>query len=158
MSHQLVDDRNTAIYDNPSETPNARVMPGYPLFLAAVYKLLGDKYLQITAVRMLQVIISSLSTVLGFYFVRKVFKKIKQPSHSLIYAIYPLMYFLLSCCLPKHLPCLRCFYISACWCMPSNQEKRHQPDNRDSLWNSLDDKAGASAAVYLAFYHLFFNG
>ena len=91
MSHQLVDDGIYGYaYDNPSGTPNARVMPGYPLFLAAVYKLLGDKYLQITAVRMLQVIISSLSTVLGFYFVRKVFKKDGMALLTALFiAIYP---------------------------------------------------------------------
>lgn len=91
MSHQLVDDGIYGYaYDSPSGTPNARIMPGYPLFLAAIYKILGDKYLQITAVRLLQVIISSLSAVLGFYFVRKVFKKDGMALITALFiAIYP---------------------------------------------------------------------
>lgn len=81
MSHQLVDE---GIYGywyegNPfggqAHVSNARVMPGYPVFLASVYKVIGDKYLQITVVRLIQIMAGSLSVLLAFYFVRKVFKK-----------------------------------------------------------------------------------
>jgi len=91
MSHQIVDDGIYGYaYDNPSGEPNARVMPGYPLFLAAVYKILGDKYLQITAVRLLQVIISTLSVLLGFLFVRKAFKNdLAALLTAFFMAIYP---------------------------------------------------------------------
>ncbi len=91
MSHQMVDDGIYGYaYDEPSGEPNARVMPGYPLFLAAVYKLLGDKYLQITVVRLLQVIISSLSVLLGFLFVKKAFKyDLAALLTALFMAIYP---------------------------------------------------------------------
>jgi 4-amino-4-deoxy-L-arabinose transferase-like glycosyltransferase len=91
MSHQMVDDGIYGYaYDNPSGEPNARVMPGYPLFLAAVYKILGDKYLQITAVRLLQVIISSFSVLLGFLFVKKAFKNdLTALLTALFMAVYP---------------------------------------------------------------------
>lgn len=91
MSHQIVDDGIYGYaYDNPSGVPNARVMPGYPLFLASVYKILGDKYLQITAVRLLQVVISSLSVLLGFMFVKKTFKNdLTALLTALFMAVYP---------------------------------------------------------------------
>jgi len=91
MSHQIVDDGIYGYaYDIPSGEPNARVMPGYPLFLAAVYKILGDKYLQITTVRLLQVIISTLSVLLGFLFVKKAFKNdLAALLTALFMAIYP---------------------------------------------------------------------
>lgn len=91
MSHQLVDEGIYGYaYDEPSGTPNARVMPGYPLFLAAVYKILGDKYLQITVVRLLQVIVSTLSVLLGFMFVRKAFKNDSTALLTAFFiAIYP---------------------------------------------------------------------
>lgn len=91
MSHQLVDEGIYGYaYDNPSGVSNARVMPGYPLFLAAVYKILGDKYLQITAVRLLQVIISSFSVLLGFVFVKKAFKSnLTALLTALFMAVYP---------------------------------------------------------------------
>ncbi|NLX64939.1 MAG: glycosyltransferase family 39 protein, partial [Clostridiaceae bacterium] len=91
MSHQIVDDGIFGYaYDIPSGEPNARVMPGYPLFLAAVYKILGDKYLQITAVRLLQVIISTLSVLLGFLFVKKAFKNdLAALLTAFFMAIYP---------------------------------------------------------------------
>ena len=91
MSHQIVDDGIYGYaYDEPSGEPNARIMPGYPLFLAAVYKILGDKYLQITAVRLLQVIISTLSVLLGFLFVRKAFQNdLAALLTAFFMAIYP---------------------------------------------------------------------
>lgn len=91
MSHQLVDEGIYGYaYYNPSSEPNARVTPGYPLFLAAVYKILRDKYLQITAVRLLQVIISSISIFLGFLFVKKAFKKDSMALLTAFFiAIYP---------------------------------------------------------------------
>ena len=90
MSHQIVDDGIYGYaYDIPSGISNARVMPGYPLFLAAVYKILGDKFLQITAVRLLQVILSSLSVLLGFLFVKKAFKK---DSAALLTALFMAVY------------------------------------------------------------------
>ncbi len=90
-SHQIVDDGIYGYaYDTPSGVPNARVMPGYPLFLAAVYKILGDKFLQITVVRLLQVVISSLSVLLGFLFVKKAFKNdLAALLTALFMAIYP---------------------------------------------------------------------
>lgn len=81
MSHQLVDDGIYGYwYDNnpfggEPGVSNARVTPGYPVFLAIVYKIVGDKYLQITAVRLLQIIIGSMSSLLAFIFIRKIFNK-----------------------------------------------------------------------------------
>lgn len=91
MSHQLVDKGVYGYhYDKPSETPNAYVMPGYPLFLASVYMILGDKYLQITAVRLIQVIVSVLSVLLGFMFVKKAFKDdLTALLTAFFMAIYP---------------------------------------------------------------------
>lgn len=91
MSHQLVDEGIYGYaYDAPSGEPNARVTPGYPLFLAAVYKIVGDKYLQITAVRLLQVIASSLSVLLGFMIVKKAFKNdLTALLTALLMAVYP---------------------------------------------------------------------
>ena len=91
MSHQIVDDGIYGYaYDAPSGVPNARVMPGYPLFLAAVYKILGDKFLQITAVRLLQIIASCFSVLLGFLFVKKAFKNdLAALLTALFMAIYP---------------------------------------------------------------------
>ncbi len=105
MSHQIADDgiygyyyyddAGNTIGGEPGES-NARVMPGYPVFLAVVYKILGDKYLQITAVRLLQVLANSLSCVLAFYFVRKVFKK---DSVALLTALFMAVYptYIFSC-------------------------------------------------------------
>ncbi len=91
MSHQLVEEGIYGYaYNAPSGVSNARVMPGYPLILAAVYKIIGDKYLQITAVRLLQVIASSLSVVLGFMFVKKAFKNdLTALLTALFMAVYP---------------------------------------------------------------------
>ena len=96
MSHQLAD---TGIYGywydgNPyGGSPgisNARVMPGYPVFLTVIYKIVGDPYLQITAVRLLQAIIGSLSAVLAFYLVRSIFKKdLPAVLAALLVAVYP---------------------------------------------------------------------
>ena len=81
MSHQLAD---TGIYGywydgNPyggsPGVSNARVMPGYPLFLTLVYKVLGDPWRQITAVRLIQAVFGSLSSLLAFATVRRIFKK-----------------------------------------------------------------------------------
>ena len=99
MSHQIVDqgvygyyyydDDGNTTGGQPGES-NARVMPGYPVFLAIVYKILGDKYLQITVVRLLQIMASSLSSVLAFYFIRKVFKKDSIALLTALFiAIYP---------------------------------------------------------------------
>ena len=96
MSHQLAD---TGIYGywydgNPyGGTPgvsNARVMPGYPVFLAAIYKNIGDPYLQITAIRLLQAILGSLSALLAFAVVRRIFKKdLPAVLTALFVAVYP---------------------------------------------------------------------
>ena len=102
MSHQIVDD---GIYGywyegNPfggqPGISNARVMPGYPLFLAAVYKVVGDRFLQITVVRLLQVIAGSLSALLAFALVKKVFKK---EGMALLVAFFVAVYpsYVLSC-------------------------------------------------------------
>ena len=81
MSHQLAD---TGIYGywydgNPyggsPGVSNARVMPAYPVFLALVYKVLGDPWRQITAVRLIQAVIGSFSALLAFGVVRRVFGK-----------------------------------------------------------------------------------
>lgn len=91
MSHQLVDKGVYGYYyDGPSGAPNAYVMPGYPLFLASVYMILGDKYLQITAVRLIQVMVSVLSVLLGFMIVKKAFKDdLAALMTAFLMAIYP---------------------------------------------------------------------
>lgn len=100
MSHQIVedgvygyyyyDDNGNIIGNVQPGQPNARVMPGYPVFLAVVYKILGDKYLQITAVRLIQIMANSLCTVLAFYFITKVFKKDSVALLTALFiAIYP---------------------------------------------------------------------
>jgi len=104
MSHQMVedgvygyyyyDDTGNTVGGRPGE-PNARVMPGYPVFLALVYRILGDKYRQVTAVRLLQVVISSISCILAFHFVRKVFKKDGVALLTALFmAVYPTYIFM----------------------------------------------------------------
>lgn len=104
MSHQLAD---TGIYGywydgNPyggsPGVSNARVMPGYPLFLTLVYKVLGDPWRQITAVRLIQAVFGSLSSLLAFATVRRIFKKdLPAVLTALLVAIYPP--YVLSCTL-----------------------------------------------------------
>lgn len=96
MSHQLVEKGIFGYWyeGNPfggsSGVPNARVMPGYPLFLAGVYAIVKDKYLQITVVRLLQVLIGSLSVLMAFAFVKRVFKKNAVAILTALFvAIYP---------------------------------------------------------------------
>lgn len=96
MSHQLAD---TGIYGywydgNPNGgspgVSNARVTPGYPLFLTAVYAIIHDPYLHITAVRLIQAILGSLSALLGFIFVKRLFKNDWMGLFTaLLIAIYP---------------------------------------------------------------------
>lgn len=96
MSHQLAD---TGIYGywydgNPyggsPGVSNARVMPGYPLFLTMVYKIVGDKWLQITVTRILQVLIGSLTTTVAFFAMRRIFNR-DEPAllTALFIAAYP---------------------------------------------------------------------
>lgn len=92
MSHQIIDDH---IYgyalDKKSGISNAYVTPGYPIFLAAVYAITNDKYLQITAVKLLQVIIGGLATpLLAFLAIRLIFKRADIALLSTLFiAIYP---------------------------------------------------------------------
>lgn len=77
MSHQIID---KGIYgyglDRMSQVSNAYVTPVYPLFLSAVYGILGDKFLQITVVRLLQIIISGVLTPLVSYLlINQLFKR-----------------------------------------------------------------------------------
>lgn len=104
MSHQLAD---TGIYGywydgNPyggfPGVSNARVMPAYPVILALVYKVLGDPWRQITAVRLIQAFLGSLSALLAFAFVRRVFgKDLPAVLTALLVAVYPS--YVLSCTL-----------------------------------------------------------
>jgi len=104
MSHQLAD---TGIYGywydgNPyggsPGVSNARVMPGYPVFLALVYKVLGDPWRQITAVRLIQAFLGSFCALLAFAFVRRVFAKdLPAVITALLVAVYPT--YVLSCTL-----------------------------------------------------------
>lgn len=90
MSHRMVDEGVYSYsYGHDVNEPNARVTPGYPLFLAAIYKVIGDKYLQITVVRLLQIIMSTLSVFLGFLFVKKAFK---NDSAALLTAFFMAIY------------------------------------------------------------------
>lgn len=81
MSHQLVDKGIYGYwyegikYGGSSGISNARVSPGYPLFLSSVYFIFHDKFLQITIIRLLQVIIGGLiSPLLAFLFVKRITK------------------------------------------------------------------------------------
>ena len=104
MSHQLAD---TGIYGywydgNPyggsPGVSNARVMPAYPVFLALVYKVLGDPWRQITAVRLIQAVIGSFSALLTFGVVRRVFgKNLPAVLTALFVAVYPT--YVMSCVL-----------------------------------------------------------
>jgi len=104
MSHQLAD---TGIYGywydgNPyggsPGVSNARVMPGYPLLLTLVYKILGDSWRQITAVRLIQAFLGSLSALLAFAAVRRIFgKDLPAVLTALLVAVYPP--YVLSCTL-----------------------------------------------------------
>lgn len=91
MSHRMVDEGVYHYsYEDDVNEPNARVTPGYPIFLATVYKVIGDKYLQITVVRLLQIGMSTLSVLLGFLFVKKGFKNdLMALLTALFMAIYP---------------------------------------------------------------------
>jgi asparagine N-glycosylation enzyme membrane subunit Stt3 len=96
MSHQLAD---TGVYGywydgNPyggsPGVSNARVTPGYPLFLTAVYAIINDPYLHITAVRLIQAVLGSLSALLGFIFVKRLFKNDWMGLFTaLLIAVYP---------------------------------------------------------------------
>ena len=104
MSHQLAD---TGIYGywydgNPyggsPGVSNARVMPGYPLFLTLVYKVVGDPWRQITAVRLIQAFLGSLCALLAFAAVRRIFgKDLPAVLTALFVAVYPT--YVLSCTL-----------------------------------------------------------
>lgn len=104
MSHQLAD---TGIYGywydgNPyggsPGVSNARVMPGYPLFLALVYKVLGDPWRQITAVRLIQAFLGSISSLLAFAAVKRIFgKDLPAVLTAFLVAVYPT--YVLSCTL-----------------------------------------------------------
>jgi len=104
MSHQLAD---TGIYGywydgNPyggsPGVSNARVMPGYPLFLTLVYKVVGDPWRQITAVRLIQAFLGSLCALLAFAAVRRIFgKDLPAVLTALLVAVYPT--YVLSCTL-----------------------------------------------------------
>jgi 4-amino-4-deoxy-L-arabinose transferase-like glycosyltransferase len=92
MSQQLVDD---GIYGyalaHKSGHPNAYVTPGYPLILSAAYALIRNPYLQVTAVRILQVIAGGiLSPLFAFLFVRRLFKRDGLALFTALFtAIYP---------------------------------------------------------------------
>lgn len=104
MSHQLAD---TGIYGywydgNPyggsPGVSNARVMPGYPLFLTLVYKAVGDPWRQITSVRLIQAVVGSLSALLAYASVRRIFgKELPAVLTALLVAVYPP--YVLSCTL-----------------------------------------------------------
>ncbi|HEY5584063.1 MAG TPA: glycosyltransferase family 39 protein [Ruminiclostridium sp.] len=77
MSHQIVD---KGIYGyglgRMSQVSNAYVTPMYPLFLSTIYGILGDKFLQITVVRLLQIIVSGVLTPLVSYLlINQLFKR-----------------------------------------------------------------------------------
>lgn len=82
MSHQLVDKgifgywyEGSKYGPKPGES-NARVTPGYPLFLSAAYAIFHDPYKQLTIVRLTQVIVGGLFTpLLAFLFLRRLFKR-----------------------------------------------------------------------------------
>jgi 4-amino-4-deoxy-L-arabinose transferase-like glycosyltransferase len=91
MSWQWVED---GIYgyalERRSGEPNAYVTPGYPAFVSAVYALVRDPYLHISAVRGLQVLLGAGSTLLAFLTVRRVLSRSDVAlMTALLVAVYP---------------------------------------------------------------------
>ncbi len=97
MSHQLVDRGIYGYwyeglpYGGSPGVSNARVTPGYPLFLSAVYLFFHDKYLQITIARILQGLIGGLvSPLLAFLFVKRLCKRRDAALLTALFtAVYP---------------------------------------------------------------------
>ncbi len=82
MSRQLVDKGIYGYwyegysYGGKPGVSNARVTPGYPLFLSGVYAVFHDPYTHITAIRGIQVIIGGFITpLLAFLFARRLTKR-----------------------------------------------------------------------------------
>lgn len=82
MSHQLVDkgifgywfDGNK--FGGSPGVSNARVTPGYPLFISIAYFIFHNPYLQITVTRLFQVFIGGfLTPLLGFLFAKRAMKR-----------------------------------------------------------------------------------
>lgn len=90
-AHQLVENH---IYGygmgHKSLYPNAYMVPGYILFLAGVFALIKNYYLQITAVRLLQILLGSITPLLGYLFVKNLFKKENAALLTAFFAaVYP---------------------------------------------------------------------
>lgn len=91
MSHQWVD-HGIYGYDfgQVSGTPNAFVPPGFPVYLALIYKLFHDPYLQITIARIGQMAMSGIMVpLLSFLLVKKLLKK---DSIALLTALFTALY------------------------------------------------------------------
>jgi 4-amino-4-deoxy-L-arabinose transferase-like glycosyltransferase len=97
MSHQLVDKGIYGYwyegysYGGKPGVSNARVTPGYPLFVSAVYAVFHDNYKQITVIRLLQIIIGGLITpLLAFVLVRRLFGRDNVALlTALLVSVYP---------------------------------------------------------------------
>lgn len=97
MSQQLVEKGIFGYWYNGNKfggspgVSNARVTPGYPLFLSSIYAVVRDPYLQITITRLIQVIIGGLFTPLfAFLFVRRAIKRNDVAILTTLFvAIYP---------------------------------------------------------------------
>jgi 4-amino-4-deoxy-L-arabinose transferase-like glycosyltransferase len=91
MAHQLVEDHlyGYALARKSGES-NSYITPGYPVFLAGVYSVIQDPYLQITAVRLIQIAIGTLTPVFAFLFLRRIFRRNDIGIvTALLIAIYP---------------------------------------------------------------------
>ncbi|WP_217593009.1 glycosyltransferase family 39 protein [Cohnella sp. GbtcB17] len=87
MVRQLIEN---GVYGYKSETPNAKVPPGYPLFMAAVYKLAGytehDPY---PYIRYAQAVISLATLAIAAYIANRLGGPIAALATSAVMAVYP---------------------------------------------------------------------
>lgn len=87
MIRQLIEN---GVYGYKSETPNAQVPPGYPLFMAAVYKLAGytehDPY---PSIRYAQAVMSLATIAIAAYIANRLGGPIAALATSAAMAVYP---------------------------------------------------------------------
>ncbi|MBC8078784.1 MAG: glycosyltransferase family 39 protein [Gorillibacterium sp.] len=79
------------VYSYLSDEPNARVTPGYPLVVAAIYKAVGYKPLDraLFAVRILQCILGAVAVILMYLLGHELFNKETGMLAAVLVAFYP---------------------------------------------------------------------
>jgi len=87
MVRQLLDKK---IYGYHSESPNAYVTPGFPMFLALVYMIHGyNPNSPVTAVRIYQALMMTAAAGLVYLIARRICSKLGAMTAALVAAVYP---------------------------------------------------------------------